>query len=143
MDRVHTTWEGIIKHFLDRTSPNIIFILSGKVILGFTSPDITSFPDQINEILVSVYMSESFFGDYHEMAHIWARIQAFENSYCSNLQLVLCKRLTLSTASIFVTEGLFIYIYFLLFEENHQNRISRAGEKISPTISLFFRKMIA
>ena len=38
-------------------------------------------------------------------------------------------------------EGLFIYIYLLLFEENHQNRISRAGEKISPTISLFFRKM--
>ena len=59
------------------------------------------------------------------------------------LQLVLCKRLTLSAASIFVTEGLFIYIYFLLFEENHQNRISRAEEKISPTISLFFRKMIA
>ena len=34
-----------------------------------------------------------------------------------------------------------MYIYFLLFEENHQNRISRAEEKISPTISLFFRKM--
>ena len=33
------------------------------------------------------------------------------------LQLVLCKRLTLSAASIFVTEGLFIYIYFLLFEK--------------------------
>ena len=38
--------------------------------------------------------------------------------------------------------SLFIYIYFLLFEENHQNPISRAGEKISPTISLFFCKMI-
>ena len=49
----------------------------------------------------------------------------------------------MSTASIFVTEGFFIYIYFLLSEENHQNRISRAGEKISRTISLFFRKMIA
>ena len=36
-----------------------------------------------------------------------------------------------------------MYIYFLLFEENHQNRISRVGEKISPTISFFFRKMIA
>ena len=34
-------------------------------------------------------------------------------------------------------------ISFLLSEENHQNRISRAGEKISPTISLFFHKMIA
>ena len=60
-----------------------------------------------------------------------------------NLPLVLCKRLTLSAASIFVTESLFLYIYFLLFEENHENRISRVGEKISPTISLFFRKMIA
>ena len=29
-------------------------------------------------------------------------------------------------ASIFVTEGLLIYIYFLLFGENRQNRISRA-----------------
>ena len=62
--------------------------------------------------------------------------------YCSNLQLVLCKRLSLSAASIFVTEGLFIYIYFLLFEENHRNWISRAGEIISPTISFFLRKMI-
>ena len=51
------------------------------------------------------------------------------------------QRLSLSVASIFVIEGLFIYIYFLLFEENHQNRITRAGEKISPTISLFSRKM--
>ena len=67
----------------------------------------------------------------------------FQDSYCSNQQLVLCKRLTLSAASILVTEGLFICIYFLLFEKNHQNRISRAGEKISPTISLFFREMIA
>ena len=67
----------------------------------------------------------------------------FQVSYCSNLQLVLCKGLTLSAASIFVTESLFVYIFFLLFEENHQNRIFRAGEKISPTISLFFRQMIA
>ena len=50
---------------------------------------------------------------------------------------------TLSAASIFVSYGLFIYIYFLLFEENHQNWISRAGEKISPTIFLFLRKMNA
>ena len=55
----------------------------------------------------------------------------------------LSKRYSLLVASIFVTEGLFIYIYFLLFKENHQNRIFRAGEKISPAISLFFRKMIA
>ena len=55
MDRVHTTWAGIIKHLLDRTSPNIIFIWSGEVILGlgFASPNIT-LPDQINMILVSV-----------------------------------------------------------------------------------------
>ena len=44
---------------------------------------------------------------------------------------MLCNRLTLSAASVFVTEGWFIYIYFLLFQENDQNRISRAGEKIS------------
>ena len=56
----------------------------------------------------------------------------------SNLQLALCKTLILSAASIFDTEGLFIYIYFLLFEENYQNRISRAGEKNCQTISLFF-----
>ena len=64
-----------------------------------------------------------------------ARIQAFDqlgflDSYCSNLQLALAmQKNTLSAASVFVSEGLFIYIYFLLFEENHQNRISRAGEK--------------
>ena len=55
MGRVHTTWAGIIKHLLDRTSPYIIFIWSCKVILGlgFASPNIT-LPDQINMILVSV-----------------------------------------------------------------------------------------
>ena len=42
-----------------------------------------------------------------------------------------------------VIEGLFIYIYSLLFEGNHENQISRAGGKTSPKISLFFRKMIA
>ena len=56
---------------------------------------------------------------------------------------VVLQRVSLSAASIFITERLFIYIYFLLFEENHQNRISRAGEKISLTILLFSRKMIA
>ena len=25
--------------------------------------------------------SKSFFGDYHEMAHIWARIQAFDQVF--------------------------------------------------------------
>ena len=50
------------------------------------------------------------------------------------------QRLTLSAASIFVTEGLLIYINLLLFEENHQNRISRAGEKILYRFSCFFLK---
>ena len=71
---------------------------------------------------------------------IWPGLQ---DSYCSNLQLVPRKILILSAVSIFVSEGSFIFIYFLLFEENQQNRISRAGEKNSPTISLFLRKMIA
>ena len=53
----------------------------------------------------------------------------------------IMQRLSLLAASIFVAEGLFISIYFLLFEENHQNPISIAGEKIYPTISLFFCKM--
>ena len=89
--------------------------------------------------------SKSLFGDYHEMADFWARIQAFDQLFIiptvQTCRQYLCKRLTLLAASIFVAEGLFIYIYFLLFEENHQNRISRVGEKISPKISLFFRKM--
>ena len=73
-------------------------------------------------------LKQEFFGDYHEMTHIWApgsgqgykHLTSFQDS---NLQLVLCKRLTLSAASIFVIEGLFRYTYFLLFEENHQDRI--------------------
>ena len=84
--------------------------------------------------------SKSLFGDYHEMAHIWDRIQAF---ILFKPTARLGKRLTLSAASIFVIENLFIYIHFLLFEENHQNGIFRAGEKISSTISLFSHKMIA
>ena len=50
----------------------------------------------------------------------YKHLTRFQYSYCSILQLVPCKRLTLSAASIFVTEGLFIYIYFQLFEENPQ-----------------------
>ena len=70
----------------------------------------------------------------------YKNLTRFSRFVLFNLQLALCKRLTLS---IFVTDGLFIYIYFLLFEENHQNWISRAGEKISLTISLCLRKMTA
>ena len=78
------------------------------------------------------------------MAHIWARLQVFDQLFTiPTVQPVdsTIQRLTLSAASIFVAEGLFMSIYFLLFEENHENRISRAREKISLTISLFFRKM--
>ena len=35
------------------------------------------------------------------------------------------------------------FVYIHLFQENHENRISRAGEKNSSVISLFFRKMDA
>ena len=69
----------------------------------------------------------------------YKHLTRFSRFVLFNLQLVLCKTLTLSAASVFVTDSLFIYIYFLLLEENHQNWISRAGEKISPTISLFLR----
>ena len=62
---------------------------------------------------------------------------------CLNLQRELSKRLTLSAVLIFTTEGWCIYIYFLSFEENNGNRISRAGKRFSPTISLFFSEMIA
>ena len=53
------------------------------------------------------------------------------------------QRLTLSTASIFVTEGLFIYIYFLFFFK----KIIKIGfpeleKKLSNDFALF-RKMIA
>ena len=72
-----------------------------------------------------------------------ARIQAFDQVFKIRTVQTCNKRLTLSAASIFVSEGFFIYIYFLLFDENHQNLISRAGEKISLTISLFIRNMIA
>ena len=87
--------------------------------------------------------SRSLFGDCHETAYIWQRYKHFTmfsgfvlfESAASTMQKINpvdCFNL--------VTEGLFIYIYFLLSEENHQNRISRAGEKVSPTISLSFRK---
>ena len=60
------------------------------------------------------------------------------------LQLLLCKRLTLSAALIFVTEGLFIYIYFLLFEENHQQiGFPELEKKFLQRFRSFFRKVIA
>ena len=48
-------------HLLDRTETNIIFIWSGKVILGEAkpSPNITS-PDQINMILGEVLSNKCF-----------------------------------------------------------------------------------
>ena len=54
MNRVHTTWAGILRHYWTGPRP-ISFIWSGKVILGlgFASPNIT-LPDQMNMILVLV-----------------------------------------------------------------------------------------
>ena len=81
--------------------------------------------------LISMSESKSCVGDYHKMAHIWARIQAFDQVFeihtVQTCSWYYAKELTLLAASIFVTESLFIYIYFLLFEESHHNRISRAG----------------
>ena len=86
--------------------------------------------------------SKSLFCDYHEMADIWARIQAFDQLFMIRTveTCKLRKRLTLSAASIFVAEGLFICIYSLLFKENLQNRISRAGDKILQRFRSFFVK---
>ena len=64
----------------------------------------------------------------------------FSRFVLSDLQLVLCKRLTLSAASIFVTEGLFIHIYFLLFEKNHQNGIPELEKKIIQRFGSFLVK---
>ena len=53
--------QAYIIHLLDRTETNIIFIWSGKVILGEAkpSPNITS-PDQINMILGEVLSNKCF-----------------------------------------------------------------------------------
>ena len=80
---------------------------------------------------------------WHISGQGYKHLTGFSRFVPFNVHLVLCKRLTLSAASVFVTDGLFIYIYFLLFEENHQNWISRTGGKFSPTILLFLHKMIA
>ena len=82
MGRVHTKWAGIIKHLLDRTSPNIIFIWSYKVILGlgFASPNIT-LHDQINMILVSVLSNKCII--------LWPSLRAsFQKTFCSILYTV-------------------------------------------------------
>ena len=57
----------------------------------------------------------------HKIAHIWERIQAFDQVFkiLTVQTCIFCKILILLAASIFVTEGLLIYIYFLLFDENH------------------------
>ena len=69
----------IIKHLLDKTLPNIIFIWSGKVILGlgFASPNIT-LPHQINMIFVSVLSNKCIILYYISKIH---NAQA-KNSYC-------------------------------------------------------------
>ena len=60
---LHTSHKKALNniHLLDRTETNIIFIWSGKVILGEAkpSPNITS-PDQINMILGEVLSNKCF-----------------------------------------------------------------------------------
>ena len=86
--------------------------------------------------------SKSFFGDHDEMAHIWARIQAFDQvsrfvlfepaaSTMQKINPVGCFNLSLKVC-------LYTFIS-CIFEENHQNRILKSGEKNYPTISLFSR----
>ena len=58
-----------------------------------------------------MFESKSLFGDYREMRYFWARIYKIRTF--SNLRRALSKRLTLSAVLIFVTESLFIYIYFI------------------------------
>ena len=62
-----------------------------------------------------MFESKSLFGDYREMGYVWARIQAivqvFKIRTVSNLQRALSKTLTLSAVLIFVTKGLFIYLF--------------------------------
>ena len=70
---------------------------------------------------------------------IWPGFQDF---YCLNPQLVLRKRLTLSTASIFVTEVLFIYTYFLLSEENIKIGFPELEKKFLQRFRSFFIKWL-
>ena len=52
---------GSIIHLLDRTETNIIFIWSGKVILGEAKPSLNiTLPDQINMILGEVLSNKCF-----------------------------------------------------------------------------------
>ena len=59
--------------------------------------------------------SRSLFGDCHEMAHIWTKIQVVDQVFkirtVQTYVKVLRKRFTLSAASIFVAECLFVYIH--------------------------------
>ena len=80
---------GIIKHLLDKTSPNIIFIWSDKVILGlgFASPNIT-LPDQINMILVSVLSSKCILTikiDKTSTAQMYYIMEGMNYSACVNI----------------------------------------------------------
>ena len=43
-----------------------------KIDLGFI---------KLSNVLISMSESKSLLGDYHEMAHIWARIQAFDQVF--------------------------------------------------------------
>ena len=66
--------------------------------------------------------SKSFFGDYHEIGMSgqgYKQLTRFSRFVLFKPVASTMQRLSLPAASVFVTEGLFIYIYFLLFEGNH------------------------
>ena len=68
-------------------------------------------------------------------------VSRFQYLWSTYLQLVVFKRKTMWNVSIFLSEGLYYsYICLLIFQGDRQNCISRTGERISPTILLFFRK---
>ena len=71
--------------------------------------------------------SKSLFGDYHKMVDIGARIQAYD-------QLFMIPTVD-STMQKINPVGCFDFV-----AENHQNRISRAGEKVLQRFRSFFRK---
>ena len=54
---------------------------------------------------------------------------------------VTCMQKTTTwNVSVLDSGCLYLHFYFLSFQENRQNRISKAGETIFTTISLFFLK---
>ena len=91
-------------------------------------------------------MKSRVFCNDHEMAisgQGYQHLTRFSWFHCSNLQLVLCKRLTLLAAWGFAIEGLFIYIYFLLFEKKSSKLDFQSWRKNFSNDFAVFGKMIA